>query len=106
MHRASFSSLRSRAKGRVERSLLGWTREFHVMRAAEFFSQKINLEFLRQILAVPIISAQHLFILGPSLVPIRKERGGNINALSVPALRNHIDLLAGDLLVDLHRFCG
>src|SRR5262245_1494075 len=68
-------SLQRRANRRVKRGFFGWTREFHVMRAAEFFGKKIDFEFERQILAVPAVSTQHLLVVGSFLVPVGEKRG-------------------------------
>src|SRR3984893_3010074 len=95
------ASARCRAR-HVERGFPERTRKFHVMRAAELFGKKIDLEFELQILAVPLISAQELLVIVALLVPMFQQRRGDIDALSIPALRNHVDLLACDFLVDRH----
>src|SRR6202011_4462026 len=90
------SSPRCRPARHVERSFLERTRKLHMMRAAELFGKKIDLEFELQLLAVPVVGTQDLLVVGALLVPMFQQRGGDIDALSIPALGNHVDLLAGD----------
>src|SRR6185503_16938848 len=80
--------------------------ELHVMGAAELLLREIDLEGRLQLLAVPGEAAQELLVVGAALVPVGEERRGDVDALAVPALRDHVDLLAGHLLVRLLRRPG
>src|SRR5258708_2615947 len=76
------------------------------MGPAELLFGEINLELLRQLLAVPREAAQELLVVYAPLVPVREQGRGDVHALPVPALRDHVDLLAGGLLVSLLRRLG
>src|SRR5207237_6686624 len=58
------------------------------------------------LLTVPGEAAQELFVVLAPFVPVREERRRDVDALAVPALRDHVDLLAGDLRVRLLRRLG
>src|SRR5262249_25470085 len=75
--------------------------ELHVMGAAELLLVEIDLEGRLELLAVPGKAAHELLVVGAALVPVREQRGGDVDARAVPALRDHVDLLAGDALVRL-----
>src|SRR6185436_14940296 len=77
--------------------------ELDVMRAPELLLVEVDLERLPELIAVPAEAAQELLVVVAGLVPVRQQRGGDVDALAVPALRDHVDLLAGDLLVGLLR---
>src|SRR5262245_28353308 len=77
--------------------------ELHVVGASEVLLREVDLEGRLQLLAVPGEAAQELLVVGAALVPVGEQRRGDVDALSVPALRDHVDLLAGDLLVGLLR---
>src|SRR5207244_6940825 len=77
--------------------------ELHVVGAAERRLGEIHLEDLFELLAVPDEAAQELLVLGTELVPVGQQRRGDVDAFAVPALRDHVDLLAGDLRVGLPR---
>ncbi len=68
--------------------------KFHVMGAAKLLFIKVDLEFLNELFSIPVISLQELLVVGALLVPIRKQRSRDINALSIPALGNHVHLAA------------
>src|SRR6266481_6349997 len=70
--------------------------ELHVMRAPEVLLREVHLERRLQLLAVPGEAAQELLVVGAALVPVGEQRGGDVDALTVPALGDHVDLLAGD----------
>ena len=59
-----------------------------------------------ELLAVPGIGLQELLVVGALLVPVGEQRGGEIDAFTVPALRDHVDLRADLLRVDLLRRLG
>src|SRR3989454_5958665 len=80
--------------------------QLHVMRAAELLLVEVDLEGGYQLLAVPAEAPHELLVVGAGLVPVREERGGDVDAGAVPALRDHVDLLAGDALVGLLRLLG
>src|SRR2546427_10249598 len=75
--------------------------QLHMMGAAQFFPGEIHLEHLLQLLAVPGEPAQELLVIRAALVPVREQRRRDVDALAVPALRDHVDLLAGLLFVGL-----
>src|SRR2546428_3276728 len=77
--------------------------ELHVMRAAELLLVEVDLEGGLELLAVPAEAAHELLVVRARLVPVGEERGGDVDARAVPALRDHVDLLAGDALVGLAR---
>src|SRR5438445_10770385 len=77
--------------------------ELHVVRAAELFLVEIDLEGRLELLAVPGEGAHELLVVGAALVPVRQVRRGDVNPRPVPALREHVQLLAVDLLVRLLR---
>src|SRR5690606_9484270 len=70
------------------------------MRAAELERGEIELEPLREPAAVPRVGAEELLIVLALLVPVSEQRAGEVEAFSVPALRDHVhlatDLLLGD----------
>ena len=55
-----------------------------MMWAAELFLDEIDFKFEIEIFAVPVVSAQDLLVVGAFLVPVREQRGGDIDALSIP----------------------
>src|SRR5919204_5799419 len=67
--------------------------ELHVVRAPELLLEEIHLERLGQLLAVPLERAQELLVVVAFLVPVGEQRRGDVDALPVPALRDHVDLL-------------
>src|SRR4051812_17528235 len=73
------------------------------MRAAEFERGEIEREFLGQFFAIPSVGFQELLIVVAALVPAREERTAEVEPLPIPTLRDHIDLLADLLLVNLFR---
>src|SRR4029450_1397322 len=75
--------------------------ELHVVRAAELLLVEVHLERGRQGLAVPAERAHELLVVRATLVPVGEERGCDVDARAVPALRDHVDLLAGDPLIGL-----
>src|SRR5262245_48695756 len=77
--------------------------ELHVVRASELLLREVDLERRRQLLAVPGEATEELLVVRAALVPVREQRGGDVDPLAVPALRDHVDLLPGDLLVGLLR---
>src|SRR5438477_665854 len=76
--------------------------ELHVVGAPQLLLGEIDLECRRQLLAVPLEPAHELLVVLALLVPVGEQRRGDVDALPIPALRDHVDLLAGDLLVRLH----
>src|SRR5207302_748250 len=86
----------------TERHLQRLRAELHVVRTSQLFLDEIHLERGRQLLAVPLEPAHELLVVVALLVPVGEQRGGDVDALSVPALRDHVDLLPGHLLVRLH----
>src|SRR6478736_981379 len=62
----------------------------HVVRAAQLQRSEIKIEGRFQLLAIPCVSTKELFVVSPLLVPIRKKRTGEIEALPIPALRDHV----------------
>src|SRR5262249_22688534 len=75
--------------------------ELHVMGAAQLLLVEIDLEGRPELLAGPGKAAHELLVIRAALVPVREQRGGDVDARAVPALRDHVDLLAGDALVRL-----
>src|SRR5262245_56640753 len=86
--------------------LHGLRAELHVMGAAQVLLEEVHLEGRRQLLAVPAEAAHELLVVGARLIPVGQERGGYVHAGAVPALRDHVDLLAGDALVGLPGLLG
>src|SRR5262245_16887398 len=98
------ASRRSAERRSAVRSIGGLHRlgaELHVVRAAELLLVEVHLERGRQGLAVPAERAHELLVVRAALVPVGEERGGDVDARAVPALRDHVDLLAGDALIGL-----
>src|SRR5712692_4972567 len=77
--------------------------ELHVVGAPEVLFREVHLEGRLQLLAVPGEAAQELLVVGAALVPVGEQRRRDVHALAVPALGDHVDLLAGDLRVRLLR---
>src|SRR5215510_15610425 len=75
--------------------------ELHVVGAAQLLLVEIDLEGRLELLAVPGKAAHELLVVRAALVPVREQRGGDVDARAVPALRDHVDLLAGGALVRL-----
>src|SRR5262245_31962113 len=80
--------------------------ELHVVRPAKLLLVEVDLERRLELLAVPGKAAHELLVVGAALVPVGQERRGDVDAGAVPALRDHVDLLAGDLLVRLLGLLG
>src|SRR5918995_709674 len=74
-------------------------RELHMMRTAQLLLREVNLEGLTQRTTIPTEGAQELFVVRTLLVPFRQQARGDIEPLPIPALRNHVHLAAGVLLV-------
>ena len=74
------------------------------MRAAEFQRGEIEIERRLQFFAVPGVTAEELLVVGAFLVPVREKRAGEVEPFPIPALRDHVDLLADLFLVNLFRF--
>src|ERR1700674_5256711 len=54
-------------------------------------------------MAVPVEGAQELLVVRALLVPVRQQARRDVQPLAVPALRDHVDLAAGMLLIALLR---
>src|SRR5512134_3865904 len=80
--------------------------ELHVVGAAELFLREVHLEGRLQFLAIPAECAQELFIVGAALVPFLEQARRDVDAFAVPALRDHVDLLAGLARIRLLRLFG
>src|SRR5262249_57216995 len=72
--------------------------EVHDVRAAELGVEEVDLEERREVLAVPAVGLQELLAVGALLVPVGEQRRGDVEALTVPGLRDHVGLLP-DLLL-------
>src|SRR5882762_1349553 len=105
-HPARRGSAQARRTLEVIRGLHRLRAELHVMRPAELLLGEVDLERRRELLAVPLEAADELLVVGTALVPVGEERGGDVHACAVPALRNHVHLLAGHALVGLLGLLG
>src|SRR5262249_5315957 len=94
------SAQRRRTLGAI-RGLHRLRAELHVVRPAELLLVEIDLEGRLELLAVPGKAAHELLVVGAALVPVGEQRRGDVDPRAVPALRDHVDLLAGDPLVGL-----
>src|SRR5262249_35683262 len=74
--------------------------EPHDVRTAELERREVEREALTEFLAVPGERLQELLVVGALLVPARQQRAGEVEALPVPALGDHVELAADLLLVD------
>src|SRR4051812_18135144 len=77
--------------------------QFHMVRTTELFLNEINFPLLFQFLAVPAIELEELLVIRPFLVPVGEQAAGDVYTLAIPALTDHIDLLAGRFFVYLLR---
>src|ERR1044071_5146229 len=75
--------------------------EEHMVRAAEFERGEIERKFLGQLVAVPYAGLHELLIIVADLVPARDDRTAEVEPLSIPALRHHVELPPYLLFVDL-----
>src|SRR5262245_29363491 len=73
------------------------------MRATQLERSEIDVEFRFQLLAIPRVSAKELFVVLTALVPVCQQRAGEIEPFAIPALRNHVNLPADLLLINLMR---
>src|SRR5262249_18663784 len=99
------SAQRGRTLGAI-RGLHRLRAKLHVMRPAQLFLVEVDLEGRLQLLAVPGKAPHELLVVGAALVPLREQRGGDVDARAIPALRDHVDLLAGDPLIGLLGLLG
>src|SRR5947207_12245554 len=72
----------------------------HVMRATEFQCVEIEVETWFQFFTVPGVTAQELLVVFSLFVPSGQKRAGEIETFAVPALRDHVDLLADLFLIN------
>src|SRR5215470_18127918 len=104
---ASISAVTTRrdsAQRRTLRTIRGLHRlraELHVVRAAQLLLVEVDLEGRLELLAIPGKRTHELLVVGAALVPVGEQGGRDVDARAVPALRDHVDLLAGDPLVGL-----
>src|SRR5512145_778881 len=82
--------LRTRAPLRPISRLHGFGPELHVMGAAQVLLGEVDLEGRSELLAVPAEAAHELLVVGAPLVPVGQERGGDVHAGAIPALRDHV----------------
>lgn len=78
--------------------------EEHVVRPTELERVKIEIEFGGQLFAVPGIAAHELFVVFAGFVPACEERAAEVEAFTVPALGNHVELATDLFLVDFYWF--
>ena len=105
-HRGDDERSQAHQSSAAMRSPAGPRRELHVMRAAELRRLEVRFERQRELLAVPVEGAQELLVVRALLVPFRQQARRDVHALAVPALRDHVDLLAGLLRIGLDRMLG
>ena len=79
------------------------------MRRTQTQLNEIEIKLWREGFAIPVVELKVLQVIPVGcrrLIPISKQRGSKINALSIPALLDHVDLFANLLLHDLNRRMG
>ena len=76
-------------------------RKLHVMGATKFFLVEVDAPLLLEFLAVPAEQFEKLFVISAFFVPIGQQATGDVDALAIPALADHVDLFSGGLFIHL-----